>query len=62
MGIWKHPYFWAGSVRGGFIFSNFFILLPTKRVNVVKQGITVKAVGWHCVLHRFQRYHIAIEA
>jgi hypothetical protein len=30
-----------------------------KRVNIMKQGTTAKIVGWPCVLHHFQCYHMA---
>jgi hypothetical protein len=32
-----------------------------KKVNIVKQGLTAKTVGWSCVLHRFQLYHMAAK-
>jgi hypothetical protein len=39
-------------VRGGLtLYSSIFILLITERVNVMKQGKTVKTVGWPYVLH-----------
>jgi hypothetical protein len=39
----------------------FLHFLTTKRVNVMKQGTTVKTVGWHCVLHHFQCYHMMAD-
>jgi hypothetical protein len=58
--FWKRPYIWTCSVRAGFTFySSFFILLTMKRAIIMKQGTTVKTVGWPCVLHHFQHYHTA---
>jgi hypothetical protein len=54
--FWKHPYFWICSVKGGYTFnSGLFILLTTRRANVVKHDTTAKTIVWSC----FQRYHTA---
>jgi hypothetical protein len=48
--ILETPCIWTCSVRGFTFYSRFFILLTTKRVNVMKQGTTAKTVGWSFVL------------